>query len=196
MDLRCTLWCLALLLCGPVKFDRADADKRLVLDEVNRLRNMWLLSVKQLTLKAAGSHTGPVTRHGMNQLLYCRVGIGYHLQILTNGTVGGVHEPTKYSWLGVFAMKPGVVGIRGTESRLYLCMNKEGIAHGTKEFSSDCLFKERLEENHYTTYSSAAHPGLYLAMSRRGRLKRGGTVDPRKACTHFLPRMAKHQHSD
>ncbi|KAK1788641.1 hypothetical protein P4O66_002464 [Electrophorus voltai] len=91
-------------------------------------------------------------------------------------------------WLGVFAMKPGVVGIRGTKSRLYLCMNEEGIAKGMKEFSSDCLFKEHLEENHYTTYSSAAYPNLYLAVSHRGRLKRGSTVNPRKACTHFLPR--------
>ncbi|XP_026886637.2 fibroblast growth factor 4A [Electrophorus electricus] len=142
----------------------------------------------------ARSHSGPASRDSIHQLLYCRVGIGYHLQILTNGSVGGVHEPTEYSWLGVFAMKPGVVGIRGTKSRLYLCMNEEGIAKGMKEFSSDCLFKEHLEENHYTTYSSAAYPNLYLAVSHRGRLKRGSTVNPRKACTHFLPRMAKQQH--
>ncbi|KAK3543911.1 hypothetical protein QTP70_031166, partial [Hemibagrus guttatus] len=33
-------------------------------------------------------------------------------------------------WLKVFAVKPGVVGIRGVKSRLYLCMNNEGIAQG------------------------------------------------------------------
>lgn len=33
-------------------------------------------------------------------------------------------------WLKVFAVKPGVVGIRGVKSRLYLCMNKEGFAQG------------------------------------------------------------------
>jgi len=27
-------------------------------------------------------------------------------------------------------MRPGIVGIRGVKSKLYLCMNQEGIAHG------------------------------------------------------------------
>ncbi|XP_026768690.2 fibroblast growth factor 5, partial [Pangasianodon hypophthalmus] len=122
------------------------------------------------------------------QLLYCRVGIGYHLQIQPNGTIRGVHEPTEHSWLKVFAVKPGVVGIRGVKSRLYLCMNKEGIAQGMTQFSPDCLFKEHLEENHYTTYSSAAHPGLYLALSHRGQLRRGDLVGPHHVSSHFLPR--------
>lgn len=33
--------------------------------------------------------------------------------------------------LRVFAMRPGIVGIRGVKSELYLCMNQEGTAHGT-----------------------------------------------------------------
>lgn len=28
-------------------------------------------------------------------------------------------------------MRPGIVGIRGVKSELYLCMNQEGTAHGT-----------------------------------------------------------------
>lgn len=34
-------------------------------------------------------------------------------------------------WLKVFAMKHGVVGIRGVKSALYLCMNGEGLAYAT-----------------------------------------------------------------
>jgi len=34
-----------------------------------------------------------------HQLLYCRVGIGFHLQILANGSVWGVHEPSEYSMI-------------------------------------------------------------------------------------------------
>lgn len=30
----------------------------------------------------------------------------------------------------MFALRAGVVGIRGVKSELYLCMNQEGIAHG------------------------------------------------------------------
>ncbi|XP_049341074.1 fibroblast growth factor 4A [Astyanax mexicanus] len=166
-------------------------DAGLPLDQATRLRHMWLLSIKESKLKEqALSQSDPERPASIHQLLYCRVGIGYHLQILTDGSVGGVHEATEHSWLKLFAMKHGVVGIRGVKSKLYLCMNKEGIAQGKKQFSSECLFKEHLEENHYTTYSSAAHPGLYLALSHRGKLRRGNTVGPHQACTHFLPRKA------
>ncbi len=30
----------------------------------------------------------------------------------------------------MFAVRPGIVGIRGVKSERYLCMNQEGIAHG------------------------------------------------------------------
>ncbi|KAM9486765.1 fibroblast growth factor 4B-like [Clarias gariepinus] len=147
---------------------------------------MWLLSIKESNMRRKEDHSvGKVNTH---LLLYCRVGIGYHLQIQPNGTVSGVHEPTKHTWLKMFAVKPGVVGIRGVKSRLYLCMNREGIAQGMTNFSPDCLFKEHQEENHYTTYSSATHPGLYLALSHRGHLRRGGLVGQHHSGSHFLPR--------
>uniref|UniRef100_A0A3Q3GB76 Fibroblast growth factor n=1 Tax=Labrus bergylta TaxID=56723 RepID=A0A3Q3GB76_9LABR len=129
----------------------------------------------------------PVKTRVNQQLLYCRVGIGYHLQILPGGSVGGVHKPTEFCWLKVFAMKHGVVGIRGVKSGLYLCMNRDGQAYG-EQFSDDCLLKENLEENHYTTYSSLSHPGLYLALSTKGELRKGNSVGRTQACTHFLPR--------
>uniref|UniRef100_A0A3P9KBQ2 Fibroblast growth factor n=1 Tax=Oryzias latipes TaxID=8090 RepID=A0A3P9KBQ2_ORYLA len=120
------------------------------------------------------------------QLLYCRVGIGFHLQILPGGSVRGVHRPTQYSWLKLFSIRPGLVAIRGVRSGLFLCMSRDGWAHGA--FSDDCIFKENLEENHYTTYSSYSHPGNYLALSRKGELRRGGSANRNQASTHFLPR--------
>uniref|UniRef100_A0A3B3RGB6 Fibroblast growth factor n=1 Tax=Paramormyrops kingsleyae TaxID=1676925 RepID=A0A3B3RGB6_9TELE len=122
------------------------------------------------------------------QLLYCRVGIGYHLQILPNGNIGGVHEPTEYCWLKVFSMQWGVVGIKGLKSNLYLCMSSAGIAWGS-HFMAECLFREDMEEDHYTTYASASHPGLYLALSHNGQAKRGNTVQKENPCAHFLPRL-------
>uniref|UniRef100_A0A3Q2FR82 Fibroblast growth factor n=1 Tax=Cyprinodon variegatus TaxID=28743 RepID=A0A3Q2FR82_CYPVA len=115
-------------------------------------------------------------------LLYCRAGIGYHLQILPEGTVGGIHRPDPYC-------EPGVVGIRGVKSGLYLCMTEHGLAYGAEKFTDNCLFKESLEENHYTTYSSLSTPGNYLAISHRGQLRRGNSVGRNQSCAHFLPRI-------
>ncbi|TKS66792.1 Fibroblast growth factor 4 [Collichthys lucidus] len=142
----------------------------------------------QLLLCEPGSSPHPIREGVKQQLLYCRVGIGYHLQILANGSVGGVHKPTENCWLKVFAMKHGVVGIKGVKSGLYLCMSGEGLTYGAEKFSDDCLLKENLEENHYTTYSSLSHPGVYLALSHKGELRKGNSVGRHQSCTHFLPR--------
>ncbi|KAI3356609.1 hypothetical protein L3Q82_017811 [Scortum barcoo] len=153
-----------------------------------RLQSLWKLHMRDTLLKGKGSSPRPLSEGVKQQLLYCRVGIGYHLQILPTGSVGGIHKPTEYCWLKVFAMKHGVVGIRGVKSGLYLCISGEGLAYGVEKFSDDCLLKENLEENHYTTYSSLSQPGIYLALSHKGALKRGNTVGRHQSCTHFLPR--------
>ncbi|XP_041807373.1 fibroblast growth factor 4A [Chelmon rostratus] len=153
-----------------------------------RLRDLWKLHMRDSPLKGTGSSPQPIRGGVKQQLLYCRVGIGYHLQILPSGSVGGVHKPTEDCWLKVFAMKHGVVGIRGVKSGLYLCLSAEGLAYAAEQFSDDCLLKENLEENHYTTYSSLSHPGIYLALSHKGELRKGNTVGRHQSCTHFLPR--------
>ncbi|XP_041638325.1 fibroblast growth factor 4A [Cheilinus undulatus] len=157
-------------------------------DHGSRLRGLWKLHMRDTLQKEKGSSPPPVKDRVKQQLLYCRVGIGYHLQILPSGSVGGVHRPTDFCWLKVFAMKRGVVGIRGVKSGLYLCMNGDGLAYGAEEFSDDCLLKENLEENHYNTYSSLSHPGIYLALSPKGELRKGNGAGRHQACTHFLPR--------
>ncbi|XP_048835874.1 fibroblast growth factor 4 isoform X2 [Brienomyrus brachyistius] len=95
----------------------------------------------------------------------------------------------KEGWLKVFSMHWGVVGIKGLKSNLYLCMSSAGIAWGSEHFMAECLFKEDMEEDHYTTYASVSHPGLYLALSRNGQAKRGNTVQKENPCAHFLPRL-------
>ncbi|KAJ8350899.1 hypothetical protein SKAU_G00260290 [Synaphobranchus kaupii] len=169
----------------------ADAGAALSGDQSSRLRIKWQASIREARLSSNDkgvSPPHPITAGRTTQLLYCRIGIGYHLQILPNGTVGGVHEHTEYSWLKVFAMKQGVVGVQGLKSGLYLCMNRDGVSHGLSLFMADCLFRESLEENHYTTYSSFSYPGFYLALSPRGEARKGGSVSKLQPCTHFLPR--------
>ncbi|KAM4578351.1 cilia- and flagella-associated protein 299 isoform 1-T1 [Fundulus diaphanus] len=63
--------------------------------------------------------------------LYCRVGIGFHLQIHPDGKVNGSHEPNQLSVLELFAISQGVVGIRGVYSNRFLAMNKRGRLHAT-----------------------------------------------------------------
>ncbi|XP_070694424.1 fibroblast growth factor 4A [Pempheris klunzingeri] len=151
-------------------------------------RRLWKQHVRDSLLKGKGSGPYPIREGLKQQLLYCRAGIGYHVQILPSGFVRGIHKPTEYSWLKVFAMKRGVVGIRGVKSGLYLCISGDGLAYGAEQFSDDCLLKENLEENHYTTYSSLLHPGIYLALSHKGELRKGNSVGRHQSCTHFLPR--------
>uniref|UniRef100_A0AAQ4QJP5 Fibroblast growth factor n=2 Tax=Gasterosteus aculeatus aculeatus TaxID=481459 RepID=A0AAQ4QJP5_GASAC len=157
-------------------------------DHGSRLRGLWKLHMRDVLLKGKASNPRPIGGGIKQQLLYCRVGIGYHLQILASGSVGGVHKPTEHCWLNVFALKHGVVGIKGVKSGLYLCMTGEGLAYATEQFSDECLLKENLEENHYTTYSSWSHPGIYLALSNKGELRKGNRVGRHQSCTHFLPR--------
>ncbi|XP_047457296.1 fibroblast growth factor 4A [Mugil cephalus] len=159
------------------------------LEDHNTLfRGLWKLQIRDSLLKGKGSSPHPTREEVKQQLLYCRVGIGYHLQILPSGSVGGVHKPTEHCRMKVFAMKHGVVGIRAVKSGLYLCMSKDGLAYGAEKFSDDCMLKENLEENHYTTYSSLSYPGIYLALSHKGELRRGNSVTKHQPCTHFLPR--------
>ncbi|KAF7657460.1 hypothetical protein LDENG_00026600, partial [Lucifuga dentata] len=137
---------------------------------------------------SAAGFPHPIRGEIKDQLLYCRVGIGYHLQILPSGSVGGVHKPTPHCWLRVFAVRRDVVGIRGVHSGMFLCMSNTGTAYAAEQFSDECLFKENLEENLYTTYASLPHPANYLALSHRGEVKKGNRVSRHQPCTHFLPR--------
>ncbi|KAF0885315.1 fibroblast growth factor 5 [Crocuta crocuta] len=129
--------------------------------------------------------------------LYCRVGIGFHLQIYPDGKVNGSHEANMLSILEIFAVSQGIVGIRGVFSNKFLAMSKKGKLHASAKFTDDCKFRERFQENSYNTYASAIHrtePAgreWYVALNKRGKAKRGCSprVKPQHISTHFLPRF-------
>ena len=56
-------------------------------------------------------------------------------------------------------------------------------------FSNECKFKETLLANNYNAYESAAHPGMYIGLSKTGKTKKGNRVTPAMTVTHFLPRI-------
>ncbi|XP_051925053.1 fibroblast growth factor 5 [Hippocampus zosterae] len=129
--------------------------------------------------------------------LYCRVGIGFHLQIHPDGRVNGSHEADRLSVLELFAVSQGVIGIRGVYSDRFLAMNKKGRLHATTSFTDDCKFRERFQENSYNTYASALHWNRrtgrqwFVALNKRGKAKMGSgpRVKAQHVSTHFLPRL-------
>ncbi|NXT61887.1 FGF22 factor, partial [Chaetops frenatus] len=62
-----------------------------------------------------------------------------------------------------------------------------------KEFSPNCKFTERIEENGYNTYASLhwRHRGrpMFLSLNSKGRPQPGGKTRRQHLSTHFLPML-------
>ncbi|KAL1007055.1 hypothetical protein UPYG_G00081300 [Umbra pygmaea] len=121
--------------------------------------------------------------------LYCNVGIGFHIQILPDGRITGVHSENGYSLLEISPVERGVVTIYGVRSGLFVAMNSKGKLYGSVHYSDECKFKENLLANNYNAYESMAYPRMYIGLSKTGRTKRGNRVSPAMTVTHFLPRI-------
>ncbi|KAK0135484.1 Fibroblast growth factor 5 [Merluccius polli] len=136
--------------------------------------------------------------------LYCRVGIGFHLQIHPDGRVNGSHEADHLSIVELFAMSQGVVGIRGVSSSRFLAMNHRGRLHATEGFSEDCVFRESFQKDGYNTFSSVVHRGprtarpWLVALNKRGRAKMGSSprVKTQHVSAHFLPRATQQHYEE
>ncbi|KAM4619148.1 fibroblast growth factor 4-like [Polymixia lowei] len=121
--------------------------------------------------------------------LYCNVGIGFHIQVLPDGKITGVHNENRYSLLEMSPVERGVVTLFGVRSGLFIAMNSKGKLYGSGHYSEECKFKENLLANNYNAYESAVHPGMYIGLSKTGKTKRGNRVTPAMTVTHFLPRI-------
>ncbi|XP_054028737.1 fibroblast growth factor 5 [Dryobates pubescens] len=159
-------------------------------------------SSSSAALAAAGPSRFPRSRPGRRRgRLYCRVGIGFHLQLHPDGRVDGAHDASPLSVLEIFAVSQGIVGIRGVFSNKFLAMSKKGKLHASERFTADCHFRERFQENSYNTYASAVHRSprsgrqWYVALNKRGKAKRGCSprARPQHVSTHFLPRFRQPQ---
>ncbi|XP_072516689.1 fibroblast growth factor 4 [Salminus brasiliensis] len=121
--------------------------------------------------------------------LYCNVGIGFHLQVLPDGTITGVHNENRYSLLEISPVERGVVTLFGVRSELFVAMNSKGKLYGSVQFTNECKFREKLLANNYNAYESVAYPGMYIGLSKTGRTKKGNRVTTAMTVTHFLPRI-------
>ncbi|KAL0968780.1 hypothetical protein UPYG_G00271770 [Umbra pygmaea] len=121
--------------------------------------------------------------------LYCNVGIGFHIQVLPDGKINGIHNENRYSLLEISPVERGVVTLFGFRSGLFLAMNGKGKLYGSGHYNDECKFKENLLANNYNAYESVAHPGMYIGLSKTGKTKKGNRVTPAMTVTHFLPRI-------
>ncbi|NXN76083.1 FGF4 factor, partial [Himantopus himantopus] len=117
------------------------------------------------------------------------VGIGFHIQVLPDGRIDGIHSENRYSLLEISPVERGVVSIFGVRSGLFVAMNSRGKLYGSTHFNDECKFKEILLPNNYNAYESRIYPGMYIALSKNGRTKKGNKVSPTMTVTHFLPRI-------
>ncbi|XP_023662546.2 fibroblast growth factor 4B-like isoform X1 [Paramormyrops kingsleyae] len=121
--------------------------------------------------------------------LYCNVGIGFHIQVLPDGKITGVHNENRCSLLEISPVERGVVTLFGVQSGLFVAMNGKGKLYGSGHFNEECKFKEKLLPNNYNAYESTAYPGMYIGLSKTGKTKKGNRVSPAMTVTHFLPRI-------
>ncbi|OCT86243.1 fibroblast growth factor 6 [Xenopus laevis] len=121
--------------------------------------------------------------------LYCNVGIGFHLQILPDGSISGVHNENPYSLLEISTVDRGVISLSGVKSDLFVAMNNKGRLYASPTFQDECKFREILLSNNYNAYESELYHGAYLGLSKYGRVKRGTKISPAMTATHFLPRL-------
>ncbi|KAF7229291.1 fibroblast growth factor 6b [Nothobranchius furzeri] len=121
--------------------------------------------------------------------LYCNVGIGFHLQVLPDGRISGVHSENPYSLIEISTVDRGVISLFGVRSEMFVAMNSRGRLYGTRVFRDECKFRETLLPNNYNSYESFVYKGFYIALSKHGRMKRGNKATTAMTVTHFLPRL-------
>ncbi|MEQ2279163.1 hypothetical protein AMECASPLE_006614 [Ameca splendens] len=68
--------------------------------------------------------------------LYCNVGIGFHLQVLPDGRISGVHSENAYSLIEISTVDRGVISLFGVRSQLFVAMNSRGRLYGTVRYSA------------------------------------------------------------
>uniref|UniRef100_A0A8C4KBE3 Fibroblast growth factor n=1 Tax=Dromaius novaehollandiae TaxID=8790 RepID=A0A8C4KBE3_DRONO len=102
---------------------------------------------------------------------------------------GSPRVSVAHGLLEISPVERGVVSIFGVKSGLFVAMNSKGKLYGSTHFNDECKFKEILLPNNYNAYESRIYPGMYIALSKNGRTKKGNKVSPTMTVTHFLPRI-------
>ncbi|XP_061472980.1 fibroblast growth factor 1 isoform X2 [Rhineura floridana] len=159
----------------------------------------------------------PMGNYKKPKLLYCSNG-GHFLRILPDGKVDGTMDRNdRYRAQGskqqaiqhhknnsikdvewersllkvqllLSAENVGEVYIKSTESGEYLAMDANGRLYGSLP-TEECLFLERIEENHYNTYTSKMHTDKkwFVGLKKNGKSKLGPRTHYGQKAILFLP---------
>ncbi|KAM9373518.1 fibroblast growth factor 1 isoform 2-T3 [Phaethornis superciliosus] len=122
------------------------------------------------------------------KLLYCSNG-GHFLRILPDGKVDGTRDRgDQHIQLQLSAESVGEVYIKSTNSGQYLAMDPTGLLYGSV-LGEECLFLEKLEENHYNTYVSKKHAekNWFVGLKKNGSSKLGPRTHYGQKAILFLP---------
>ncbi|XP_070088698.1 fibroblast growth factor 1 isoform X5 [Equus przewalskii] len=97
-------------------------------------------------------------------------------------------QPKQRVQLQLSAESVGEVYIKSTETGQYLAMDTDGLLYGSTP-NEECLFLERLEENHYNTYTSKKHAekNWFVGLKKNGSCKRGPRTHYGQKAILFLP---------
>ncbi|XP_019935429.2 fibroblast growth factor 4 [Paralichthys olivaceus] len=163
---------------------------------LNRTADRWEALYSRSLARIPGEKREEINRDsdyllGIKRLrrLYCNVGIGFHIQLLPDGRITGIHNENRYSLLQISPVERGVVTLLGVRSGLFVAMNQRGKLYGSLHYNNECKFREKLLANNYNAYESVAYAGMYIGLSKNGKTKRGNRVSPAMTVTHFLPRI-------
>ncbi|NWV01052.1 FGF1 factor, partial [Upupa epops] len=117
------------------------------------------------------------------KLLYCSNG-GHFLRILPDGTVDGTRDRSDQHRVAP-ADIPVMHHLRAASPRL------TGVWGGLFQqlLSEECLFLERMEENHYNTYVSKKHAdkNWFVGLKKNGNSKLGPRTHYGQKAILFLP---------
>ncbi|NXU38672.1 FGF4 factor, partial [Drymodes brunneopygia] len=177
---------LGLLWPGPVRGRGSSGAPEGIGGAAQRRGSMWRMSLgfcgHPQQYWDVGIHTGDG-----------RDGDGEHSTVTTHSRahlfVPLIPVISSVGLLEISPVERGVVSIFGVRSGLFVAMNSRGKLYGSAHFNDECKFKEILLPNNYNAYESRIYPGMYIALSKNGRTKKGNKVSPTMTVTHFLPRI-------
>ncbi|AKN81003.1 Fibroblast growth factor [Lonomia obliqua multiple nucleopolyhedrovirus] len=99
-----------------------------------------------------------------------------YLQILPHGKIQGTtNSNSMYTILRRrhVAKIKNYITIQNAFTCMYLCIDNCGRYYGAVKLSKDCFFRERIEKNHYNTYSKVYNKTkTYIALSNIGLPKK------------------------
>ncbi|XP_048197801.1 fibroblast growth factor 22 isoform X1 [Perognathus longimembris pacificus] len=162
---------------------------------------LWLGLAWLLLARAPGAAGNPNTQrrprsypHLEGDVRWRRLFSSTHffLRVDPSGQVQGTRwSHDQDSVIEIRSVLVGTVVIKAVYSGFYVAMNRWGRLYGSRVYTVDCRFRERIEENGYNTYASLRwrHRGrpMFLALDGRGSPRRGSRTRRHHLSTHFLP---------